>query len=40
MEKAVEYKDKQSKHEMNMEAATKIEAMEWMQARNWQHVES
>lgn len=33
LETAVVYSDKQSKHEMNMEAATKLEAIQWMEAR-------
>ena len=33
LETAIVYSDKQSKHEMNMEAATKLEAIQWMEAR-------
>ena len=33
LETAVVFSDKQSKHEMNMEAATKLEAIQWMEAR-------
>eukprot|EP00435_Cladocopium_sp_Y103_P020614 s2955_g5.t1 len=33
LETSVACKDKLSKHEMNMEAATKMEAIEWMEAR-------